>query len=176
LAIERNPHRLAQLLTGLLEALRPKYQVIFADVRSGTSDVVKALVSIGGGPAKLHAWLVYYRWTIQHVSSATSLCRQLEAQGQDVHAIRTAYTDVSDLGEVPAWYRDRNRELLQRSREEHLDGYQLTDGAGLDISIPLERALQWREMVVTDRMVGEGIAREETTQSYRAIAEAVRAM
>jgi hypothetical protein len=127
-------------------------------------------------------WLVFHRWTRQHVLSASSLIfedRGLAHIAQDaghgtgfMDLVRTVRTAVPDLNsaytaERPVqaqWLRISDEELRELARRHRL-------GQGIMLGVtPMEPILQWREQIILDSDVAQGFANRETLEAFRDLA------
>ncbi|GAA5195309.1 SCO2523 family variant P-loop protein [Rugosimonospora acidiphila] len=131
-------------------------------------------------------WLVYHRWTRQHIIAASSLVygpRGLLDAGEDrghsrqrlgdsIRFVRTAVVDPNspDLaglraGQV-AWLRECNADLQSLARR-HKVGRALMLG-----SVPLDPVLQWREQLISNTDVfTRQIANHQTVEAFEEIAK-----
>jgi hypothetical protein len=133
-------------------------------------------------------WLVFHRWTRQHVEAAAGLVfgeRGLldigEAYGrgrerflEDIRFVRTALVDPNapDLAGLRppqlAWLRQANRELQRLAAE--LD----VGRAAMLGSVPLDPVLQWREQLITDSDVwARHVANQATIDAFESIAKSI---
>jgi hypothetical protein len=130
-------------------------------------------------------WLIFHRWTRQHVEAAASLVYDRRgiiaggiARGHDEDTLRTAIRFVRTAVPDPdsplwsqvtptqsAWMDQYDTELKHLA--SHLGmGYSQMLG-----SIPLEPVLQWREQLITDEDVLDSrIATMETWQALSDLA------
>ncbi|MEU3979113.1 SCO2523 family variant P-loop protein [Streptomyces sp. NPDC026672] len=171
----------------LLLALTAEFDLVMVDLSAGRSfatDMVlaaTALPALRDVPAR---WLVYHRWTRQHVTAAAGLVhggRGLIAagvrHGHDeerlrgaVRFVRAAVPDPdsplwSQLGPAQAtWMRQCDESLLALAAELGA-GYARVLG-----SVPLEPVLQWREQLITDEDVQSGIVAPQTRQALEDLA------
>jgi hypothetical protein len=172
----------------LLLRLNGEFDLIVVDLSAGRSyavDMVLAATAqreMGGVEAR---WLVFHRWTRQHVEAAASLVFGKRgivaggvARGHDEDALRSAIrfvrAAVPDLDSAlwsqasptqSAWMERCDAELKQ-----------LASGLGIGYSrvlgsVPLEPVLQWREQLITDEDVLDSqIANMETWQALNELA------
>lgn len=153
--VEHQGRILAQILGGLLD----DYDHVLLDVRSGASDAVSAVLA---ADRELRAvqWLVFFRWTHQHLAGATDLCERLSNNGAKLGLIRTAFGDPTDMG---GWFREQNNALRARASETLGDWEIITD-------IPVEPMLQWKEAIVTSNDLRSGAATQAIIDSYEDLA------
>ena len=154
--------------------------------RSYAAEIVIAATSSPGMANITTRWLVFHRWTRQHIHAANGLVygeRGLldigESHGlerdkfiEDIRFVRTAIVDPNtpDLtGLRPpqlAWLREANRGL-QRLAAELEVGRSAMLGA-----VPLDPVLQWREQLITDSDVwARHVANQATIEAFDSIAK-----
>lgn len=80
-------------LDPILQSLQDEYDVIFIDVRSGRDAPFYALLA-SGLPI---SWVIFYRWTPQHIHGAAALIHDLRKNGSVVKAVRMAYLSPRDF-------------------------------------------------------------------------------
>jgi hypothetical protein len=133
-------------------------------------------------------WLVFHRWTRQHILAANSLVfgerglldvsvahgRDREEVIDDIRFVRTAIVDANapDLAGLRppqlAWLREANRGL-QRLAAELQVGRSAMLGA-----VPLDPVLQWREQLITDSDVwARHVANQATIEAFDSIAKKI---
>ncbi|MDQ0830870.1 hypothetical protein QF032_002714 [Streptomyces achromogenes] len=181
-----------QRCVDLLLRLKREFDIVVVDLSAGRSyamELALTATSPRGGLGRLkHRWLVYHRWTHQHVTAAAELVygRQgiLEtgrAMGHPIDeltgSIRFVRAAVPVL-EAPmwsqvspaqyAWMRYCDREL------EELAAAQRVGRTRVLASIPLEPVLQWQERLITDEDVYDSrIANLETWQAMGDLSQKV---
>lgn len=172
----------------LLLRLNGEFDLIIVDLSAGRSYAVDMALAVtaqrqmSGVDAR---WLVFHRWTRQHVEAAASLVFGKRgivaggvARGHDEDALRGAIRFVR--GAVPdpastlwsqvsptqsAWMEECDAELKQLA-SHHGVGYSQVLGV-----VPFEPVLQWREQLITDEDVLDSqIAAVETWQALRDLA------
>ncbi|MET7486226.1 SCO2523 family variant P-loop protein [Streptomyces sp. NPDC005538] len=154
----------------LLLRLNSEFDLIVVDLSAGRSyavDMALAATSQRSMSGVLARWLVFHRWTRQHVEAAASLVygkRGILAGGvarghqEDVlrDAIRFVPAAVPDPDSAlwsqatptqSAWMAQCDTELKQLA-SHHGIGHSQVLG-----SVPLEPVLQWREQLITDEDV-----------------------
>lgn len=135
---------------------------IFADLRSGISNVVKAFADPKLGEM-LTAWLVFHRWTRQHLHGAQELVEGL-TRSTDAKILRvgTAHVDPNSAGETPnkTWLMAQHKSMSRQEAEI------AALGSARIGSVPHEPMLQWVERIVMDQDVKDGVARQETVDAY----------
>jgi hypothetical protein len=179
--------RCAELFTRLEE----EYDVSFVDLSAGRSYALRMALNVTGAPrpaARLTRWLVFHRWTRQHVTAAAGLVYGDSGLldlgiklGHDRHKllnrlrfVRTAVIDPNapDLSGLRttqvAWLTERDEEL-------HRLAARLELGSGMRLgSVPLDPMLQWHEQLLTDsdQFVHE-VANAATVESLEDLADRV---
>ncbi|WP_436773369.1 SCO2523 family variant P-loop protein [Yinghuangia sp. YIM S09857] len=186
LAVHRDMvHRCAELVLQLDE----EFDVCFLDVSSGRSYALDLLLEVTALPALRSLatrWLVFHRWTHQHIAAAAGLVygpRGLlaagAARGHDPEVLRAATRFVRAAVVDPvapqlvnhrpgqaAWARACDQELRELASELRAAGPGTVLG-----STPLEPLLQWREQLVTDDDVHVlQVANRETVEAFAALA------
>nr|WP_282548055.1 SCO2523 family variant P-loop protein [Streptomyces rochei] len=176
----------------LILSLKREFDVIVVDLSAGRSyavDLVLNATSPSGGLGRLkHRWLVFHRWTRQHVTAAAELAfgtrgivRAGVARGHDEDALRNAIrfvrAAVPDLAS-PLWSQTTPARYAWMLRcDERLE--ELASGRGIGrsrvlASIPLEPVLQWQERLITDEDVPDRrIAAQATWQAMGDLAHRV---
>jgi hypothetical protein len=171
--------------------LHGEFEVVLVDLSAGRSyaaDIVIAATSSPEMAGVTVRWLVFHRWTRQHVEAAAGLVfgeRGLldigEAYGrgrerflEDIRFVRTALVDPNapDLAGLRppqlAWLRQANRELQRLAAE--LD----VGRAAMLGSVPLDPVLQWREQLITDSDVwARHVANQATIDAFESIAKSI---
>lgn len=174
---------MAERCRQLFTRLEEEYEVSIVDLSAGRSYALQMALETTAptGPVTgSFRWLVFHRWTRQHILAASGLVHgdggilhTGAAYGHDrdhllnqVRFVRTAVIDpdVTDLsGLRPAqlsWLGERNAEL--RSLAAQL-GLGATRRLG---SVPLDPVLQWHEQLLTDRdQYYRQVANPETVQA-----------
>jgi len=173
----------------LLLRLHSEFEVVLVDLSAGRSYAAGIVIAATSSPALINVttrWLVFHRWTRQHILAAHGLVygeRGLldisEAHGRDrdqfiddIRFVRTATVDPNapDLSglrlEQLTWLREANRGLQQLAAERGV-GRSTMLGA-----VPLDPILQWREQLITDSDVrASRVANEATTEAFDSIAK-----
>jgi hypothetical protein len=133
-------------------------------------------------------WLVYHRWTRQHVLAASGLVygtRGILETGARVghdrddmmnrlRFVRTAVVDPDSPeleGLQPAqvaWLRECNQDLLELASNNRVGRTMLLG------SVPLDPVLQWREQLISDNDVyARRIANLETVEAFSTLAKLI---
>jgi hypothetical protein len=172
--------------------LEEEFEVSFVDLSAGRSYATQMALAVTGGPdpvAKLSRWLVFHRWTHQHVVAAGALVYgergildtgvKLGHDREDLldrlRFVRTATIDPNapDLAGLRpaqlAWLRERHQELLTLAREQRV-------GRGMLLgSVPLDPIFQWHEQVLTNSdLYAKGVANAATIEALEELARNVR--
>ena len=169
--------------------LHSEFEVVLVDLSAGRSyaaEIVIAATTSRGLRNVTTRWLVFHRWTRQHILAANGLVfgdRGLldigESHGldreqfiNDIRFVRTAIVDPNapDLAGLRppqlAWLREANRGL-QRLAAELSVGRTAMLGA-----VPLDPVLQWREQMITDSDVwARHVANQATIDAFDSIAK-----
>jgi hypothetical protein len=172
----------------LLTWAESEFDLCIADLSSGRSFALQMALSVTGGRepvAPRSRWMVFHRWTMQHVVAAHGLVHGEQGVldvgtklGHDrddlldrIRYVRTAMVDPNspDLkGLRPsqlAWLHERNGELRERARELYLGRSWMLG------SVPLDPVLQWHEQLLTDSdLFGREVANKVTVDSLRNLA------
>jgi hypothetical protein len=173
----------------LFLAMEEEFDLTLVDLSAGrayATDIVLEALRAPELKAVESRWLVFHRWTRQHIIAAAGLVfgehgilSDGQAKGHDLGAltaairfVRTAVVDpTSDQlsGLRPAqvaWLRNCNRELLELAGRHKL-GRTNTLGA-----IPLDPVLQWREQLILDDDVwARQVANRETLEAFEDLAD-----
>lgn len=169
---EIRPGDFASRIPIILDAISSEYDIVFLDIRSGISNVLRGL-SIAErtentrGHKLISAWLIHYRWTRQHICGVADLFGDQELEGisiddrERVFLIRTLYIDPVDCDN---WFRSRHDEL-----NTHLNAVR-PQGVRTLGDIPLDPMLQWQECVITPTLLDLGIAKKATANAFTNIA------
>ena len=171
--------------------LHSEFEVVLIDLSAGRSYATEIVIAATSAPEMSGVrcrWLVFHRWTRQHVTAAAGLVfgerglldigesygRERERFFEDIKFIRTAIVDPNTpdlVGLRPpqlAWLHEANRDL-QRLASELGVGRSTMLG-----SVPLDPVLQWREQLITDADVwARHVANEATVEAFDAIAKSI---
>lgn len=151
----------------LFRRLDEEFDICLVDLSAGRSyavDIVLAATADDQVCDLTCRWLVFHRWTNQHVIAAHGLVHGIngildngERRGHDrtrmidsVRFVRTAVVDpnASELAglraEQIAWLREFNGQLQELASRYHIGR---TRQIG---SVPLDPVLQWREQLISD--------------------------
>lgn len=153
-----------RILAQILADLSDDYDYLLLDVRSGASDTVNAVLAADNELKSIY-WLVFFRWTYQHLSGATDLCERLSGAGATLGLVRTAFTEPTEMA---SWFKEQHRALKARARES-LRWEIITD-------IPVEPMLQWKEGIITSEDLRDGIASQAIIAGYDDLASRLEAL
>ena len=169
--------------------LHSEFEVVLVDLSAGRSYAAEIVIAATSAPelAKVTTkWLVFHRWTRQHIVAAAGLVygerglldigeshsQEREAFIDDIRFVRTAIVDPNapDLAGLRppqlAWVREANRELQRLAAELHVGR------AALLGQVPLDPVLQWREQLITDSDVwARHVANQATIEAFDSLAK-----
>ncbi|WP_338675650.1 SCO2523 family variant P-loop protein [Streptomyces sp. SCSIO 30461] len=170
----------------LFLTLNSEYDLVVVDLSAGRSYAVDMALDATSQMRKVKArWLVYHRWTRQHVIAAAGLVFGQRgivsggvARGHDeeqlrgaIRFVRAAVPDPESplWSQVPpaqsAWMRMCDQDLNELAGDLDI-GFTKVLG-----SVPLEPVLQWREQLITDEdVLASRIANMETWQALEELA------
>lgn len=172
----------------LLLRLEEEFDVCFIDLSAGRSYATEMVLAATAEPQFAHIvcrWLVFHRWTRQHITAAAALVfgdRGILETGialghprqrllESIRFVRTVVVNPSAeelVGLRPAqiaWLQDCN-DFLQRLASRHGVGRTMVLG-----SVPLDPMLQWHEQLITDNDVVEReVANPETVAAFTELA------
>ncbi|MCU1640819.1 SCO2523 family variant P-loop protein [Nocardia sp.] len=172
----------------LLATCEQEFDVTIVDLSAGRSIALTLVLRATAMPQLAQStvrWLVFHRWTRQHLVAANGLVHGehglLEtgaACGHDgarlMESVRYVRTAVPELNESTglqaaqaAWLQEQNN-TLSRAAVRYRLGTTLMLGA-----TPVEPMLQWREQVILDVDVADRIANEKTVAAFRELATRV---
>jgi hypothetical protein len=173
--------RCAELLT----RLEQEFDVVFVDLSAGRSYALQMALDavLRVRPEPTARWLVYHRWTQQHIKAAAGLVHGehgiLETGiglGHDrerllgsLRFVRTAMVSPAAQGltaEQAAWVKGWNSDLQSLARERGAGALYLLG------SVPLDPVLQWREQLITNHdLTVSRIANRPTADAFAELAE-----
>jgi hypothetical protein len=169
--------------------LHSEFEVVIVDLSAGRSYAAEIVIAATSSPALRDVttrWLVFHRWTRQHILAAAGLVfgerglldiaqdhgRPRDQFIDDIRFVRTAIVDPNapDLAGLRppqlAWLREANRGLQKLAAELNV-GRSAMLGA-----VPLDPVLQWREQLITDSDVwASHVANEATIEAFDSIAK-----
>ncbi|MBM9507630.1 SCO2523 family variant P-loop protein [Actinacidiphila acididurans] len=177
--------------TDLFLRLNSEFDIVVVDLSAGRSFAMDMALEVTSLPELRGVgsrWLVYHRWTRQHVIAASGLVFGSRgilaggvARGHDeedlanrIRFVRAAVPDpeAAPWAMVPpaqsAWMRKCDQDLNELAAQRNV-GYTRMLG-----SIPLEPVLQWREQLITDEdVLSSRVANMETLQALKDLAQAL---
>jgi hypothetical protein len=178
-------HRCVELFLRLDQ----EFQVCVIDLSAGRSHAVQMALQATAEPALRSIaarWLVFHRWTRQHIVAASGLVysdhgmldagvasgHDRDALQNSIRFVRTAVPDLNsrlaaDRGPQAKWLRTCNEELKQFALRKKL-GYSAILG-----ETPMEPVLQWREQVILDSDVSGRIANKTTVDAFQELAKKI---
>jgi hypothetical protein len=172
----------------LFVRLEEEFDLSLVDLSAGRSYATQMALAVTAPPdaaVTLSRWLVFHRWTMQHVVAANGLVygerglldigvklgHDREELLDRIRFIRTALIDPNapDLSGLRpsqlAWLRDRNTELQRYAGEKGLGRSMLLG------SVPLDSILQWHEQLITDAdLYSRQVANEATVEALERLA------
>jgi hypothetical protein len=172
----------------LLQALDEEFDMCLIDLSAGRSYATQLVLEATADPALrglIARWLVFHRWTRQHIPAAAGLVYGRDGildvgarAGHDrerlqsaIKFVRTAVvdpdsTELSGLRPAQvAWLRDCDEDL-RRLAAVHQVGRRAMLG-----TVPLDPVLQWREQLISDNdVVARDIANNSTVDAFDELA------
>ncbi len=164
--------------------LEEEFDLCLIDLSAGRSFAVDLALEVSGQPALSGVtcrWLVFHRWTRQHIVAANGLAygdrgilKTAKAYGHEEYVMRDSIRFVRTAVLEPdsplltqispaqsAWLRECNRDLQEWAARNELG---LSNVLGLT---PLDPVLQWREQLISDGDVSTTrIANPETVIAF----------
>lgn len=174
----------------LLLRLREEFSLIIMDLSAGRSHAAEMVLTATKN-AKVQAmgvrWLVFHRWTRQHVTAAAGLVYgdrglidvgMMHGHTEDdlrdqIRFVRTAVVTPDSEGTLglratqEAWLQRVNADLNERAIELELGR------SSVIATIPLDPMLQWREQLLTDKDVHDDVANAVTVEAFQQLARDV---
>jgi hypothetical protein len=170
----------------LFSKLNGEFDVCIVDLSAGRSHAVQMALKATTEPALRSItarWLVFHRWTRQHIVAAHSLVfdargllevgtgagHNMNALLDSIRFVRTAVPNLNsprttDSAAQATWLRACDDELTKLALRNNL-GRSRTLG-----NTPMEPVLQWREQVISDADVSAKIANVGTVTAFRELA------
>ncbi len=169
--------------------LQEEFELCLVDLSAGRSPAIETVLAATAEPelrSVTTRWLVFHRWTRQHIIAASGLVygdRGILDIGVDrghdrgtlkdsIRSVRTAVVDPDSpelAGLRPAqvaWLRDANRDLQELASQLKLGR---TTMLGM---VPLDPVLQWREQLISDNdTYASQIANRETVDAFETLAK-----
>ncbi|WP_433200451.1 SCO2523 family variant P-loop protein [Nocardia sp. CA-107356] len=172
----------------LLLELDQDFDVCIVDLSAGRSVAMEIALKATALPqlaARTVRWLVFHRWTRQHIIAAHGLVRgryglldcgadvghDSEALLDNVRYVRTAVPQLNEATESPgpqaAWLHQQDS-MLRRLASTNKVGASAMLG-----ETPVEPVLQWREQLILDIDVQKEIANKATVEAFDTLADRV---
>lgn len=170
----------------LFRRLEQEFHVCVVDLSSGRSHALQMALGATARPeldSAVVRWLVFHRWTRQHIVAASGLAfgehgvleagaaagHDRDALEDSIRFVRTAVPTLNapfatDRAAQAKWLRTCNDELKNLAVRHNL-GHSRTLGA-----TPMEPVLQWREQVISDADVASNIANAATIVAFDELA------
>jgi hypothetical protein len=169
--------------------LEEEFELCMVDLSAGRSYATEIALAATADPEMRSVrsrWLVFHRWTRQHIIAASGLVygergiidsgsargHDREALRNSIRFVRTAVVDPNSpelaglRSTQVAWLRDCNGELQELASRYNV-GRTVTLG-----SVPLDPVLQWREQLISDNDVwARQVANQETVQAFDSLAK-----
>ncbi|MBV9139606.1 MAG: hypothetical protein JO115_01565 [Pseudonocardiales bacterium] len=180
---------MVQRCVRLFLRLEEEFELCLVDLSAGRSYATTMVLAATAEPALRSVttrWLVFHRWTRQHIIAAHGLVygdggildigvdrgHDRKALANSIRFVRTAVVDPNSAelaGLRPAqvaWLRDVNRGLQELAREQKLGRTALLG------EVPLDPVLQWREQLISDNdTYASQIANRETVDAFERLAK-----
>jgi hypothetical protein len=167
--------------------LNSEFKLCIVDLSAGRNLAVETALKVTAMPQMkniVSRWLVFHRWTRQHVMAAGGLVNgprglllsakefghDQEQFANNLRYVRTAVINPNSsaqrglTAEQGIWLSECDRRL-GRLAGNHQVGKNFVLG-----SVPLDPVLQWQEQLITDSDVVSGIANEETRNAFDTLA------
>lgn len=179
--------RCAELFTRLEE----EFEITIVDLSAGRSyatDMALAATGMANLKKITTRWLVFHRWTSQHVAAAAGLVydgggiletgvrhgHERNQLADSLRFVRTAVIDpfANELAPLRpsqvAFLRRCDQDLNDLAREVNVGRSKLLG------TVPLDPLLQWREQLISDNDVWESrIANKETVDAFEQLAKSL---
>lgn len=172
----------------LLLRLDEEFDVILVDLSAGRSFATEIVLKATAHPkliGKVSRWIVFHRWTRQHIIAAAGLlygedglvrtgvdCGHSETSMRGaIRLVRTAVVDPKSIAvsglrsEQIAWLRDCHDDL------QRLAGLLRVGTTAMIGQVPHDPVLQWREQLISDTdTIIRGVANRATVDAFVLIA------
>ncbi|GHJ45826.1 DNA-binding protein [Catellatospora sp. TT07R-123] len=179
---------IVQRCVELLVRMEEEFALTLIDLSAGRSyatDIMLAALASRELRGVTARWLVFHRWTSQHIIAASGLVHgekgiiemgekrghRREALVESIRFVRTAVVDPSSeslSGLRPpqlVWLQRHNKELKRLASESRVGEVNVIG------SVPLDPVLQWQEQLISDDdTVTKEIANEDTVAAFKEIA------
>lgn len=168
-----------------------EHDLVIVDLSAGRSyatDMVLAATALKDMSEVAARWLVFHRWTRQHIIAASGLVfgkagilesgeqrgHERDALRQAIRFVRTAVPDIS--GPDQTGLRPEQLAWLEacHQRLQELAGRKNVGRAALLAEIPLDPMLQWQEQILSsDDVWRHHTANEDTVKAFEKLAKLV---
>jgi hypothetical protein len=181
---------IVQRCVELLLTVEAEFELSLVDLSAGRSFATEIVLRATASPAMRDVqsrWLVYHRWTRQHIIAANGLVHgdrglletgravghDRDALASSVRFVHTAVVNPDDddalaglRAEQITWLHVCNRDLQDLTK-------QLRMGRSSVLGVvPLDPVLQWREQLITDDdTITRQIANQSTVDAFKALAK-----
>jgi len=175
----------------LFLTLNAEFSLCIVDLSAGRNLAVELALRATAAPelrGVQSRWLVFHRWTRQHVIAAgglvygrsTGLIDLAEKYHHDVddftdrlRFVRTAIIDLTSpsqrgLTAPQSIWLGKCDDKLRELADKHRVGKDLLLG-----TVPLDPMLQWQEQLITDDDIATGIANRETRDAFDSLAKRI---
>jgi hypothetical protein len=183
--------QMVQRCVRLLLRMEEEFDITLVDLSAGRSHATDIVLAATARPElrdMTARWLVFHRWTRQHIIAAAGLVHgphgiinsghryghSHEQLARSIRFVRTAVVDPNSdelAGLRPAqvaWLRESHQEL-QRLASDHRVGRTAMLGA-----VPLDPVLQWREQLISDTdTITRQIANRATVDAFETLAKSL---
>lgn len=173
----------------LLLRLEEEFELCLIDLSAGRSYATQIVLTATADPQLrqvVYRWLVFHRWTAQHIVAAANLVygpqgiieagvergHDRERLSSSIRFIRTAVVDPdsSELAGLRAaqiaWLRDCNDEL------RGIASIRQVGRTAVLGTVPLDPVLQWREQLISDHdVLTRHIANQATVDAFNTISK-----
>lgn len=155
------------ILDDVLRRLSSQFDLVLIDVRAGKSGVVRAILEVGVGLPHFQ-WLLFYRWTHQHLAAAHDMVHTLRetdrGRSLEIVPIATARIARESVGDH-LWFQQQYDDLRVREDRE------IARLVGRDpFAIPFDRVFQWKEQIL---LPSRREASPATVTAFRELASAL---
>ncbi|MFD6391217.1 SCO2523 family variant P-loop protein [Nocardia sp. NPDC060259] len=169
----------------LLGQLMTEFDVVIVDLSAGRSaalDIALGATASAVLSNRKRRWLVFHRWTRQHVLAASGLVHgphgilaTAAARGHNkaafqasMRCVRTAVAESDSTRAVDSaqdtWVKVQAEALQKLANKEEIGAAMLLG------QTPIEPMLQWREQIILDNDVGARLANPSTVDAYTKLA------
>jgi CobQ/CobB/MinD/ParA nucleotide binding domain len=159
------------------------FDLIICDLRSGASNPFAAFL-LPEVERFVAGYVFHFRWTPQHLSGLRDLLhKDINFPGATLPLERVRFVRIAKM--PPEFATDRRgfqawlsqQDKLLKEEFDNICSFAKDFKHELVIGeIPLDPVLQWRETIITQKLVNDGIAKDETLEAFDALADAMIAM